>query len=108
MDALVFLLTTPTIGPPPNVWPLKPLLDPLGLLNGLELPGVVVPGVPVAVPDESVPVPVLLVPDKPVLVEGELMPDVGVMLPIVGVPPAGIPEAPPSTLLPAVADMPPF
>ena len=74
MDALVLLLAMPTMGAPPKLWPLLPkvlvpeLLPkglvpvplPVPLLKGLEVPGLDVPEVP-AVPEESVPVPVVVV-----------------------------------------------
>lgn len=114
MEALVFLLTTPTIGAPPMVVPLPKALElepvPVPLLKGLVLPappkGLVLPvlvepgvlvGVPV-LPDESEPVPVedvLEVPEVDEIPprEGEAPPPRGFEV---------IPGVPPSTLLPAV------
>lgn len=107
IEALVFLLTTPTIGAPPRVGPLPkelvPELVPV-LPNGLELPGVDV-DVPVVpdVPDESVPLlPALFVEDG---VELEDVPPNDDVPPKEDVLPRGfelIPGVPPSTLLPAV------
>src|SRR5277367_2248198 len=109
MEALVFLLTTPTIGAPPKVWPLPKALVPVLLPNGLVLPEVDV-DVPVAVV-VPVAVDVPVVPDVPdesepvLLGEDDVVPEVDVVPPKEEVFPRGfdvIPGVPPRTLLPAV------
>src|SRR5271169_4264213 len=103
MEALVFLLTTPTIGAPPRVCPLPKALLPVLLPKGLVEPlVVVVPGVP-EVPDESVPV---LVGEDEVM-----LPVDGVVPPKDDVLPRGFdvrPGVPPRTFPPAVVERPPF
>lgn len=94
MDALVLLLATPTMGAPPRVCPLPKGLLPV-LLNGLEEPVLVEPVVP-ELPDESEPV---LLLDDDVILEEDAAPPNGFEV---------SPGVPPSTLLPAVVERPPF